>query len=479
MSKFWRLSYVVALLLWGCTSPSYPGVDNPPIGNDPDRASIIAYIDQRLENEYYWLDEVVEKSNTFNRNLKWEDYLDAALNKLESNADDGYLNNRGERVYYSYIKEVASTTRTQTMGYGLSLYYTIVLIDNNTHYGFVVENVYANSPAEAAGIKRGDIIVKVNGNYIDQNNYYNLFTGIQGNSATSPRLELRRQTDGESFITTLEKGAYITSPITHYSIIEVDNQKIGYLVYKGFESSYDEELLAVLQEFATAEVDNVILDLRHNGGGSVDSAVKLCSALMPATMEGSTLCCIRRNPKNKVAEGQTLFALQNTGAILSLESLNVICSSYTASASELVIMGLRGLDVTVKAIGGVTQGKNCGMDVTRKRIGNTTVEYAPITFMCFNAKGFGDWGEGITPDIDLTNEANTMGVSDKNFPLPRCDWGDANHDIALAATIADITGKKISQSATRAMLHSTSLTPAVSIAKPIEGIRIYHEAIDF
>ena len=137
------------------------------------------------------------------------------------------------------------------------------------------------------------------------------------------------------------------------------------------------------------------------------------------------------------------------------------------------------MDVTVKAIGGVTQGKNCGMDVTRKRIGNTTVEYAPITCMCFNAKGFGDWGEGITPDIDLTNEANTIGVSDKNFPLPRCDWGDANHDIALAATIADITGKKISQSATRAMLHSTSLTPAVSIAKPIEGIRIYHEAIDF
>ena len=103
------------------------------------------------------------------------------------------------------------------------------------------------------------------------------------------------------------------------------------------------------------------------------------------------------------------------------------------------------------------------------------VEYAPITFMCFNAKGFGDWGEGIVPDVDLTQEDNELGVYDKNYPLPRADWGDYNHDIALAAAIAKITGKGISQSATRATAEDNSLTPATSIAKPMEGIRIYHE----
>jgi hypothetical protein len=95
--------------------------------------------------------------------------------------------------------------------------------------------------------------------------------------------------------------------------------------------------------------------------------------------------------------------------------------------------------------------------------------------MCFNAKGFGDWGEGIVPDVDLTQEDNELGVYDKNYPLPRADWGDYNHDIALAAAIAKITGKGISQSATRATAESNTLTPATSIAKPMEGIRIYHE----
>lgn len=66
-------------------------------------------------------------------------------------------------------------------------------------------------------------------------------------------------------------------------------------------------------------------------------------------------------------------------------------------------------------VGSTTEGKNCGMDVTRTTIANTdvTVEYAPITFMCFDAKGYGGWGEGINPDVDLTNEANEFGLCDK------------------------------------------------------------------
>lgn len=58
------------------------------------------------------------------------------------------------------------------------------------------------------------------------------------------------------------------------------------------------------------------------------------------------------------------------------------------------------------------------MDVTRRTINNIHLEYAPITFMCFNAKGFGEWGEGIAPDVDLTSETNEYGVSDSNYPLP-------------------------------------------------------------
>jgi hypothetical protein len=112
------------------------------------------------------------------------------------------------------------------------------------------------------------------------------------------------------------------------------------------------------------------------------------------------------------------------------------------------------------------------MDVTRRTIDGTTVEFAPITFMCFNAKGFGNWGEGIEPDIDLTNDSNEMGVSDKNYPLPRADWGDINHDIALAAAVAKITGKNVSMSSTRSS--SAELTKSdISMPCEVEGIRNY------
>lgn len=477
MNKFWRLSYIAAMILVACTSPGYPGIDRPNYGGgDSNDRSIIDYIDQRLEEEYYWLDEVAEKSNRFNRNLEWESYLDNSLRMLTTNADDGYYNSKGQRMFYSYIRETSSTTRSEVTGFGIGLHYTIAVIDPaNNHYGFVVEMVYPDSPAAKLGVVRGDVITMFDNSYITPDNYYARFTAIENNSGVELRLTLRRQSSDETYSVTLPKGAYSQTPVPHSEVIEVEETKIGYLVYTGFESEYDDELLAAIAKIAAEGAEEFILDLRCNGGGSVASAVKLCSALVPKSYDQRVLCHIERNEKNKKMEQTSLFSLENTGEILSLGRIAVICSGYSASASELVVMGLRGLDFPVRLIGSTTEGKNCGMDVTRRTIGNTTLEYAPITFMCFNDKGFGDWGEGITPDIDLTSESNGTGVSDANYPLPRADWGDVQHDIALAVAIADITGKSISQTRTRTTKCAPRYSDVKMIPKAAEGIRIYHQ----
>lgn len=468
-----RLTLIITLLLAACTKAT-PGIDNPNPG--PNRQidrDIIAYIDKRLTEEYYWLDEVEQKSDLFDReHCQWSDYLANSLSKLKTNSDDGYVKSNGQRSFYSYIREYTTSTRAEATGFGLLLHYTILATDReNNHYCFVVDHVYPNSPAAEAGIKRGDMITMIDSGYITQSNYSSLFNALQGSTKTGVKLQLMRQTTKESYTVELGKATYDESPVAHYEVIEIDDMKIGYLAYLGFESEYDDELLSALRELATEGVQEFVLDLRINRGGSVNSAAKLCSALMPATFEDSTLCTLMRNPKNMKSEQKSTFSLKNAGSILSLSNLTVLCSNYSASASELVIMGLRGLDVPVRLIGTQTEGKNCGMDVTRKTISGKNLEFAPITFMCLNAKGEGDWGEGILPDIDLKDEANSVGVHDTNYPMPRSEWGDHEHDIALVVALAEITGKSIS-TPTRAS--STAQYPiAASIEAPMDGIRLY------
>ncbi|MBO5831319.1 MAG: PDZ domain-containing protein [Alistipes sp.] len=469
-----KVIYLAMLLIVACTQPHYPGIDNPNYGGGTtlDR-DIISYIDKRLVEEYYWLDEVVQKSNSFNPNLKWSDYLNTTLSLLTTNTDDGYVNGKGQRVFYSYIREVASQTRASVTGFGIGLHYTIATIDSeNGYYGFVIENVYPSSPAHEAGVLRGDVITMIGGSYINANNYNSRFLSIENNTATELTLTLRRQTDGQVYDVTLSKGTYHETPVVHSEVIEVDNTKIGYLVYTSFDAEYNEDMINAISELNAAGVTEFILDLRCNRGGSVSSAVKLCSALVPATFEDKVLCHVERNAGNVKLDQSSDFCLEATGQILSLDRLTVICSDYSASASELVIMGLRGLDFPVMLIGSQTEGKNCGMDVTRRTIGDITVEYAPITFMCFNAKGYGDWGEGIVPDIDLKNDLNELGISDKYYPLPRADWGDLNYDTALVAAVAKIMNRSVATRSTHSPQNSISASE-IAMPQEIEGVRNY------
>lgn len=467
-----RIAIVLSMLFAACTTPSYPGIDRPNTGgsNSQTDRDIIAYIDERLENEYLWLDEVATKSHTFNRNVEWDDYLGASLSRLTTNGDDGYVNANGQRVYYSFIRELSnSLTRAEVKGFGIDMHTTIVFYDkDNNYYGFIIEDILPGSPAEAADLRRGDVIVKVNNSYITPNNYVTLFNKVQINGNLS-KVDLqiyRRVGDSgaaETLNVSLDAAYYSECKVAHSEVIEGE-KRVGYIVYTGFEPASDEALLAALHEFDEAGVDEVILDLRINSGGSVSSAQMLASALLPASYEGSVLCEARRNPKNIYGKISEEFPLVECGVHLDLDHLTVITSSSTASASELIIMGLRGLDIPVTVVGSTTNGKNCGMDVTRRTIGTTYLEYAPITFMCLNAKGEGDWGDGIQPDVDVM-------AMDESYPLPRAPWG-SEYDVALMAALESV-GCEVSTT-TRAMA-SESFDAATTLAEPIVGMRIYRE----
>lgn len=251
--------------------------------------------------------------------------------------------------------------------------------------------------------------------------------------------------------------------------------RLGYVVYTSFDRDYDDVLHAALRSLAERGFDHLVLDLRNNIGGSVDSVVELVSGLLGQQYEMEVVCELRRNPRNQRSAAPTVCRLKNVGYSLDIDSISIICSENTASAAELTIVGLRGLGIPVRLIGTQTEGKNCGMDVARRQIGSTMLEYAPITFMCVNGKGFGDYGDGLLPDEGMTvTEDNILGKKDKYYPMPHSYWGDTDNDIALRVLVAALGGGS-EQSTTRTTVDCRELlqlAPDATLER--EASALYH-----
>lgn len=418
---------------------------------------VVTWIDERLSKEYYWLDEYNEKRPTFDFSLTYDDYLSESLLSLTTNEMDGGRNSDGSRYIYSYILRVNTTTKAPALTTGLGLYLSNTLwsLDNGARYGFAVEHVYPDSPADKGGIQRGDIISQVNGQDITQSNVTELWEDLNYGGFADVTLHKinwwAESTDDETaqVDVPLSAGGYLASPVAYYGVLEMPENiadkpnRIGYLSYLSFDAEYDDALAAAMAELKAAGVTDLILDLRSNGGGSVNSSIKLASMILDASYTGQLYATLKRNPLNEYGDDECLLTSQPTN--LGIRHLYIIATGNTASASEMVIAGLRGLDIPVTIVGSRTEGKNCGMDVMTKTIEGYDYEFAPITFLNYNAKGFNDYADGFEADVDIAeyfkDDADQDHVnSSRMFPMPMAPWGMATYDIALYEAMMRITG---------------------------------------
>ncbi len=399
-------------------------------------SEIIAYIDMRLAGEYYWLDEVRAKQKRFDRSLPFDKYLRQSLLSLTTNTDDGYINSSGTRTPYSYIRKIADGTRAEgsAAGFGIELCSTVLVTDNDKLL-FTVEYVYEDSPAAEAGLRRADIISGCDGRPVDRNNYAELYAALQGSSRESMSITVLHTGSDRTSTVTLHRDTYRENPVLCCKTIDspATGRRVGYLAYASFDSGFEQQLSDALDYLASRRIDDMILDLRCNGGGSVSTSTMLASRLIGARYEGQVYAELRRNPLNTADPSPTICRIAKTDRPLDIERLTVIASDATASASEMLVVGLRGLGIDVKLVGTRTRGKNCGMDVTRRTVGGVQYEYAPVTFLNFNAEDFNDYGGGLLPDVDVRSGLGD--ASQRYYPLATADWGDAEGDIALRAAL--------------------------------------------
>lgn len=307
---------------------------------------------------------------------------------------------------------------------------------SNAVYGYV-RYVQPNSNAEREGVQRGMVFNSVNGTPLTRTNIGTLF------SQNSYSIGLANLNAGVATATgttiTLNKEVLQEDPILVTEIINQGSQKIGYLMYNGFLSQFDEQLNNVFGDFRAQGITHLVLDLRYNGGGSVNTAVMLGSLISG----NPTSDVFSRDQWN--ADIQANFIANNPGELvnnftnqtsggtalntLNLNKVHIITTRNSASASELVINSLKPY-IDVVQVGDITAGK-FQASITlydspnfRRINANPGHRYAmqPLVLKSSNAAGVSDYFDGLLPNIAQSENFENLGVlGNVNEPLlARC-----------------------------------------------------------
>lgn len=394
-------------------------------------AAANSWVYDQLKEWYLWSDKLLTKDKT---NLTLVTGKDGE-NDITKYYFYSLLNDYPNTDRFSWIRENVADLTASLSGVSTSFGFSrsAVYLDNTqTNVVFFISNVILGSPAEKAGMKRGDIILTINGTQINGTNFSSLITNNE--TATFGLGEFKNGSyvlSGKTI--TVTKGIVQNNPIQFSKIIEKGNKKIGYLVYTQFLETFDEQLKQVFGQFKTAGVNELILDLRTNGGGRISSADLISSLVVKNPNTNNVIHQDEWNENIKVkypsVASPTKFTNQANN--LNLNRLVVLTSNGTASASELVINSLRPY-MEVVIVGQNTYGKNVGSITLKDETNPARWAWGmqPIVLRTVNSKGESAYGTktGFTPNFV---------VSDNIYPFK--PWGDESETL-LKKALEVITG---------------------------------------
>ncbi len=381
---------------------------------DTEKKWLRAYFDEA----YLWRDEVpaVDPSQPAYSGSDSYAAMDAYFEALKTpwNTDTGQ---RRDRFSFTYptAQWTALIDNAVEAGYGIEWKLTSPLPPRQIQIAYVEPG----SPADVAGLKRGDQLVGVDSVSADVGDA----SGVDAlNSALFPDLPNARHDfvftrgDGTTLRPRLTSSAITKTPVPITRVVTTPSgQRAGYLLFNDHIAPAEGQLITAMQGFQAQGLRELVLDLRYNGGGYLYIASELATMIAGATRtSGQTFETLKFNARRSSENEATPFF--NTSCILvgnhctqeqPLPALNltrvyVLTQSGTCSASESVINGLRGIGVDVVLIGGKTCGKPYGF--TAKD--NCGVSYFPIEFVGVNAQGFGDYADGLEPKADATGSSS-------------------------------------------------------------------------
>jgi len=326
--------------------------------------------------------------------------------------------------YIELENSLSGVSESNGMEYGLVRY-----PNNPTNVFGYVRYVLPNTDAENAGLQRGDIFNSVDGQQINENNFSELLSQNSYSIGLATFDGTTITSTGET--ASLTKQQYTENPVYIAKTLDVQGQKIGYIMYNSFTRDFDNDLNAAFGSLQADGVTDLVLDLRYNGGGAVETAVDLAS-MITGQFNGELFYTEQWNPdrQDEYAEnGLFDSSISDGSAINSLQLTNVyiLTTGRTASASELVINSLNPY-INVVQIGQNTTGKfqasfllyDAPAPGFRRSNANPNHTYAmlPLVFKTANTAGNTDYVDGLAPDIALDEDYANLGMlGDVNEPF--------------------------------------------------------------
>lgn len=271
------------------------------------------------------------------------------------------------------------------------------------------------SPATAAGIRRGWRLLEVNGVDVVNSPAVDALNAALYPSAAGQthRFKLQAQ-DGSVRELEMVSAEVARNPVQNVRTLDTPTGKVGYLLFNDHLAKAEAPLVAAIARLKDEGVQDLVIDVRYNGGGLLAIASQLAYMVAgSAATAGATFERLQFNRKNPFGlseeEAITPFYPVSLGFSeprgralpqLGLRRVTVLTGGGTCSASESIINGLRGVDVQVTVVGDTTCGKPYGYLPTD----NCGTTYFAVQFSGVNHKGFGDYADGLAPTCQVPDD---------------------------------------------------------------------------
>jgi len=367
------LILAVLLLLSGCggDSESHSGTSSQPFSKTEKE-----YLHTLFLTEYLWYADVPE-------NIEYDDYTtpQSMVNALRVNPPDRWSFAINAQEYENFVNQ-------KTAGFGFRY-----LPD------FTIYMVYLGSPSEGR-LFRGDRIVELNGQPVTSE----LIQSLKSQVGTAATFTVIR--NGESINISISPDRY-SFRVTQPNIISYNGHTVGYLRYDAFTGTSVSAVENAFTIFKQAEIEDLIIDLRYNGGGTVTAASILLDNISSG-QPGARQFYLDWNENYKNQNETYYFSTEVEANDLNMRRIFFLVTKESASASELVISALKPYlgNTNVITIGSATHGKSVGM--TGRSYGRNY--YFIINFFIRNNNGMTTGFNGISPTCavqdDLSHQRN-------------------------------------------------------------------------